>query len=650
MCFWASLISESIAQVGKPSYMANETIYAEPDTRDVTRSDFSPEQNNYRLVLWIAFALGVVTFVVYLRTLHNGFITYDDPDYITNNPLVRRGLAWHGIAQAFKTFDQGNWFPLEWISLMGSSEVFGMNPAAYHLTNLILHIFNVVLLFLLLQQATGKMLRSATVAALFAVFPLNVEAVAWATERKSVLSVFFLLLALAAYGWYVRRPGLGRYLAVAIFFALGLMTKAWLVTFPFALLLIDYWPLQRFAAQEASTVGSCGTPVGFGRLLIEKVPLFGMSFASTIVGIYAARSGDALSISAAHAPFSLRFENALWSYLAYVSKGIWPAKLAIIYPFPQQFYPAWKVTCAGVFLLGVTALVWRARQKRYLIVGWLWYLGVLFPVIGLIQTGTQSMADRWAYISFWGLFVAIVWGLADFAAMCLPRARMAATAGAILVAYACVSYVQTGYWHDSIALYSHALAVTKVNGPIRVNLGTEYARIGRPDLALEEYRQAVVDMPTLGVAHYNLGRALADRQDLIEAEAQYRLAITNTGVPHEIADAYVGLGAIYVQMNLPAKAIEQFSAALSADPNDVYALLDRGMIEFRQGNLDDAGKDFLRSTQIASTPMTWYTLGVVLEAQHNPAAAIHAYESALQLDPSLRDAHARLQELQGKSR
>jgi tetratricopeptide (TPR) repeat protein len=626
--------------------MANETMFAEPYTGQSTPPAISDEQTNYRLVAWIALALGVVTFAVYLRTLHNGFITYDDPDYITNNPLVRQGLTWHGIAQAFKTFDQGNWFPLEWISLMGTSELFGTNPAAYHLTNLILHAFNVVLLFLLLEKATGKAARSATVAALFAVFPLNVEAVAWATERKSVLSVFFLLLALGAYGWYVRRPGFVRYLAILVFFALGLMTKAWLVTFPFALLLVDYWPLHRFGAQEPSAAGDSGTSTGFGRLVIEKIPLFGMSFASTIVGVYAARSGDALSISAAHAPFVLRFENALWSYLAYVLKGVWPAKLAVIYPFPQQFYPAWKITCAGLFLLGVTALVWRARQKRYLIVGWLWYLGVLFPVIGLIQTGTQSMADRWAYISFWGLFVATVWGLADFTRkMSLPRAATAAAASAILAAYACTSYVQTGYWHDSIALYSHALAVTKVNGPIRVNLGTEYSRMERTDLALEEYRQAVVDMPTLGVAHYNLGRALAERQDLIGAESEYRLAIANTGVPHEIADAYVGLGAIYVQMNLTAKAIEEFTLALSADPNDAYALLDRGMLEFRQGDLDAAGKDFLRSTQVAPTPLTWYTLGVILEAERNPTAAIHAYESALQLDPNLRNAQSRLQVL-----
>lgn len=630
--------------------MADETRYAVRN-RAETAPDSLPEQSNYWRILWIAVALGIVTFLVYLRTLHNGFITYDDPDYITNNALVRQGLTWHGIGQAFRTFDQGNWFPLEWISLMGTSQIFGMNPTAYHLTNLVLHICNVILLFLLLQKATGEAARSAIVAALFAVFPLNVEAVAWATERKSVLSVFFLLLALGSYGWYARRPGLGRYGAVVVLFGFGLMTKAWLVTFPFALLLLDYWPLHRFKGASEQLSGRENSVGGFGRLTFEKVPLITMSLATTIVGIYAARAGDALSISTARAPFSLRFENALWSYLSYLFKGVWPAGLAIVYPFPQHSYPVWKITCAGLFLLGVTALAWRAQSRRYLLVGWLWYLGILFPVIGLIQTGTQSIADRWAYISFWGLFVAIVWALGDLVVQRgLPRAMVALTTGAVLLAYACVSYAQTAYWHDDIALYSHALAVTNRNGPVRVNLGNDYARIGRPDLALEQYRLAVSDMPTLGVAHYDLAQALVDQHDLVEAQSEYLLAISDTAVPHEIANAHVGLGAIYLEMNSPEKAIAEFTAALNADANDVYALLDRGMIEFREGNLDGAGEDFLRSTQIAPTPMTWYTLGVILEAQRKPRAAMQAYESALQLDPSLRDAQNRLEALQGKQR
>ena len=598
-----------------------------------------------RQTLWIALALGVATFAIYFRTVHNGFISYDDPDYITNNPLVRQGLTWHGIGQAFRTIDQGNWFPLEWISLMATSRFFGLSPAAYHLTNLFLHAFNVVLVFVLLQKATLKIARSTMVAALFAVFPLNVEAVAWATERKSVLSVFFLLLAIWAYGWYTRRPGFARYLAIVACFALSLMTKAWGVTLPFVLLLLDYWPLQRFGPRDKDFHSSGAVPASFARLVFEKIPLFGMSLATTLVGIYAARAGGAFSTSTARAALSLRFENAVWAYLAYILKGIWPTHLAIIYPFPQHLYPTWEMVCAGAFLAAVTGLVWRARG-RYLIVCWLWYLGVLFPVIGLVQTGTQSMADRWAYISFWGIFVAVVWWLADLATNLRISRRIVSTAAVmVLGAYAFAAYEQAGYWHDSIALYTHALAVTKHNGPVRVNLGIQYEQAGRPDLALQQYGQAVADMPSLGIAHYNLARLLAVRHEVIEATAEYRLAISCSGVPRETADAHVGLGSIYVGMNLPAKAIAEFTEALAAKPDDVYALLDRGMIEFRQGDLESARKDFTSSAQLFPTPMTWYTLGLILESQHNIQAAERAYQAALYMNPNLKDAQEHLRQL-----
>ena len=615
----------------------------EPAATPAAPASLPDAKPTVRLTVWIAVALAVVTFAVYFRTLHNGFISYDDYDYISSNPLVRQGLTWHGIAQAFTTFDQSNWFPMEWISLMATSQFFGLSPAAYHLTNLLLHIMDVILLFLLLQKATGRVARAGIVAALFAVFPLNVEAVAWATERKSVLSVFFLLLALAGYGWYLKRPGVARYAAIAIPFALGLMTKAWLVTFPFALLLLDYWPLYRFGKRGSQDAPEAAPPAIFGELVVEKIPLFFMSFATVFIGIRAARAGDALAISAAHAPLGLRFENALWSYLAYILKGLWPARLAIIYPFPQHLYAARQIVCAAIFIVVVTILVWRARAKRYLLVGWLWYLGVLFPVIGLIQTGTQSMADRWAYISFWGLFAAAVWGLADFAARVhIPRAVTAALAGAVIVAYACVSFVQTRYWFDGLTLYTHALAVTQNNGPVHVNLGVEYERMGRFDLAFQQYSEAVDATPDLGIAHFNLARLLAAQHKFIEAAAEYELAIKNTEVPHEIDEAYVGLGSVYVEMNLPTRAIQDFTTALAANPDDVYALLDRGMIEFRQGDLADARKDFSRSVQIMPTPGTWYVLGTIFEQQGDIPDAIHAYQSALSMNPNLTQARQRL--------
>jgi Tfp pilus assembly protein PilF len=637
--------------------MPNGATYEEiPAQTDLTSAAELPRYPNRHATLWIALALATVTFAVYLPTLHNGFISYDDAGYIYSNPLVQQGLTWHGIRQAFTTFDQANWFPLEWISLMATSQFFGISPFAYHLTNLVLHMANVVLLFLLLQAVTKRTARSVVVAALFAVFPLNVEAVAWATERKSVLSVFFMLLALAAYGWYVRRPNPARFLTVAVLFALGLMTKAWLVTFPFALLLLDYWPLQRFGNEAPPPADRFGPgrfgPDRFGaertfrELVLEKIPLFVMSFAAVAIGVVAARSGEALSISAAHAPFSLRFENALWSCLDYILKGIWPLRLSIIYPYPKHLFPIWMMAASAIFLAAVTAIVWRFRQQKYLLTGWLWYLGVLFPVIGLVQTGVQSMADRWAYISFLGLFVAVVWAVADSAgAVHSSRVALAAASGAILAAYACVSFVQSGYWRDGLTLYTHALQVTKDNGPVSMNLGAEYELIGRPDIAFRLYQQAALDTPSLGVAHYNFARLLDAQHRPMEAIAEYNLAITNTGVSSEIARAHTGLGKIDVDMNLPEKALEEFSAAIAADPSEVYAVIDRGMIEYQQRDLEGARQDFSHATQLLPTPMTWFTLGMVLEKQKDVVGAVQAYEEALRMNPNLTDAQTHLQAL-----
>ena len=625
------------------------TITAPQATPGDSVSAASPRAHSRNLnwsIIGISAGLVALAFAIYLRTLHNGFISYDDYDYITANALVRGGLSWHSIARALTSVDQANWFPMEWISLMGTAQWFGLNPAAFHFTNLILHATNVVLLFLLLHKATGKTWRAATVAALFAVLPLNVEAVAWATERKSVLSVFFLLLSFAAYGWYVRKPGLFRYALIALPFALGLMTKAWLVTFPFTLLLLDCWPLRRFGSSESTDSARGSQQLPFTRLALEKLPLLLMSSASTAVGIYAARAGGALQISTAQTPMGLRAENALWSYVMYIAKGIWPAHLAIIYPFPQHYYTAWQIAMAAGLLLTITGIVWRLRERRYLIVGWLWYLGVLFPVIGLVQTGTQSMADRWAYISFWGLFVATVWLIADWAdSVQLPRPTLAVIAACIIGAYAARSYIQTGYWHDDFTVYTHTIDATKVNGPARVNLGIWYEQRGRPDLALQQDQQAVIDMPSLGIAHYNLARLLAGRNDSIEAIAEYQLAISNTAVPHEIAGARVGLGGLYVRMNLPSKALDEFSAALAANPNDVYALLDRGMIEFRQENLAAARSDFTRATQVLPTAMTWYTLGLIQEREGDYGAAVESYGEALRMNPSLDEAREALGKL-----
>ena len=595
----------------------------------------------------ITLGLITLTFLIYLPTLHNSFVNFDDDFYIYANPHVQQGLTWHGVVWAFTSTEGGNWLPATWLSFMSTASLFGISPFAYHATNLLLHILNVVLLFLMLGKATGQLARSTVVAALFAVFPLNVEAVAWATERKSVLSTAFFFSALFAYGWYTRRPSVGRYLAVVVAFALGLMTKAWFVSFPFALLLLDFWPLARLGTNEQGETNRLSFGAVFTRLVWEKIPLFLMAFADIAIAIWAARKGGAFTIATARAPFTLRFENALWSYFGYIKKALWPTSLAIVYPFPTQLFAIWKVLFAATFLIAISAVVWLCRRHRYLITGWLWFLGVLFPLIGFVQTGPQSMADRWAYLSFLGLFVVAVWGLSDwFATVKIPRAAIAGVTAGVLTAYGAIALVQTTYWRDGFTVFSHAVAVTGVNGPARVNLGAQYEQMGRMDLAMAQYQQAVLDMPTLSTAHYNYARLLDDNNRQPEAIAELNLALENTTEPAELARVHNNLGSIYSRQGHRDEAFSEFSLAIDCDPTNVYALLNRGMSEYNKHDLGSAEQDFYRSVQQQPTPMTWYTLGMIREEEGKPEGAREAYEAALHLKPDLTDAAERLQKLQ----
>jgi len=360
-----------------------------------------------------ALLLMLATLALYQRSLHNGFVNYDDPDYITENAHVRQGLSWSNIRWAFTATDAYNWHPLTWISHMADVQFFGVKAIGHHLDSALLHTLNVLLLFLLLRFATGYVWRSATVAALFAVFPLNVECVAWAAERKSVLCVAFLFFALLAYGWYALRPGVGRYLAVALLFALALMAKPLAITLPAALLLVDYWPLQRFGGHSPDATDAASARAGFLRLVAEKIPLLLLCGGSAFMTVYAQRRGGALA-STELFPLALRIKNAVFSYADYLGKGIWPARLAVFYPYPHGLGLV-KVVGAALILSGITVVCWQLRERRYLLTGWLWYLGTMVPMIGIVQVGRQAMADRYAYVPFVGLFVMVVWLAADFA-------------------------------------------------------------------------------------------------------------------------------------------------------------------------------------------------------------------------------------------
>ncbi len=599
-----------------------------------------------KITLLLALLLILGTLAIYAPSLHNGFVNYDDPAYVTANAHVRQGLSWSNVRWAFTATVEANWHPLTWISHMADVQFFGLSPARHHLTSVLLHAVNVVLLFLLLARSTGYTLRSAVVAALFAVHPLNVESVAWVAERKSVLCTLVFLLTLWAYGWYVRKPGAGRYLSVALLFALGLMAKPMVITLPFLLLLLDYWPLQRLGELKSNeTSASDRTLLS---LFTEKIPLFAMSAASALITVYAQHSGGALGITAA-LPLNLRIRNAVYSYAAYICKGIWPLHLAVFYPHPENSLALWKVLAAIVVLLLITALVWRFRKKNYLPVGWLWYLGTMVPVIGIVQVGRQGMADRYVYIPFIGLFVIAVWLAAEFFALIrLSFSTTVVIALAALSGYAFASYVQIGYWHDSFTLFSHALQVTSDNGIAEDNLGAALMDMGHPDLALPHFEAAVRLVPQLGTAHYNLATVLHRQNQLDAAMHEYELALTYASDATEAAQAHNNLGALLMQRSQPAAAIAEFNAAILANPNEQNSYLGRGAIEYQEHDLDAAFADFSRAAQIAPSPVAYFWLGRTFEDKGDLQSAVRAYEAALQIAPNMNDTRTRLDALRLK--
>ena len=607
------------------------------------REQDSPASSSKTTVA-LALLLILGTVALYAPALHNGFVNYDDPDYVTANRHIRQGLSWNNVAWAFTATVEANWHPLTWISHMADIQLFGLNPAGHHAVSVLLHAINVVLLFFLLNRATGYTLRSAVVAALFAVHPLNVESVAWVAERKSLLCTLFFLLALWSYGWYAARPGVARYLGVAWMFALGLMAKPMIITFPFVLLLLDYWPLQRWNDGEWRSHGSASRTT-FLTLVGEKLPLFALSAASALITIFAQRGAGALGATAA-LPLNLRAKNALYCYLVYLFKGVWPSHLAVFYPHPENLLAWWKVSAAAVVLLSITGVVWRFRGKRYLLTGWFWYLGTMVPVIGIVQVGRQAMADRYAYLPFIGLFVMAVW----LAAELLARTRLSLPAAAILTlavlsSYAAASYIQIGYWRNSYSLFSHALEVTSRNGIAEDNLGAALMDRGRPDLALPHFETAVALVPELSAAHYNLATVLHHYNRLDQAMHEYQLALRYAADPTDAARTHNNLGILLMQRNQAAAAISEFTAAIQANPDEQNSYLGRGSLEYQQHNLDAALADFSRAARIAPLPVAYFWIGRTLEEKGDVQSAVRAYETALQMAPGMTDARMRLDAL-----
>jgi Tfp pilus assembly protein PilF len=582
--------------------------------------------------------------ILYYTTLNSAFLNYDDPAYVTANTHVLKGLSWSNIRWALTATVEANWHPLTWISHMFDVQFFGSNPSGHHIVNVLLHASNVVLLFLVLWKATANILRSAVVAAVFAVHPLNVECVAWIAERKSLLSMLFLLLSFAVYGWYAQKRSIGRYLPLFVLYGIGLAAKPMIVTLPILLLLWDYWPLDRTRSDAEYPADRCS----FTQLVGEKIPLFALSAASTWITLYAQHRGGALG-STDLLPLAWRIKNALYSYLAYVDKGLWPSGLAVFYPHPEGTLPTWKATAAALVVLVMTALTWRYRRNhRYLFVGWLWYLIAMLPMIGIVQVGRQAMADRYAYLPFVGLFLLAVWGCAHlFTVLKLSKLAVGGIAAVVLIGLSSATFLQVRYWDDSFTLFSHAVAVTARNGVAEDNLGTALMQMGRADLAMPHFEAAVEFTPQLSTAHYNLGVLRQQQNQLAAAKYEYELALKYSADPVEIAQAHGNLGFLLMELNHLSGANEEFSAALQVNPDKQNCMVGRGIVEYRQGNLDAAARDLSRAAQLAPSAPADFWLGKVFESKGQAQAAAAAYEAALQLAPGMTEAQQRLNALRG---
>jgi protein O-mannosyl-transferase len=595
----------------------------------------------------LSLALLVLTLASYWPTFSNGFVNYDDDRYLLENPLVSQGLDPHHVVLALRSTAEANWHPLTWIAHMADVQLFGMKAAGHHASSLLLHGLNVILLFLLLDSATGWRWRSALVAALFAAHPLNVECVAWVSERKSLLSTTFLLLAFFAYGWYVKRPGAARYLLIAALFALGLAAKPMVITFPFLLLLVDYWPLRRLSLPEDQPQGSLVRT--FGRLALEKAPLLLLVAASAWITLYTQRQGGAVA-SSAGLPFAYRISNAVYSYLAYLLMGLWPVRLAVFYPHPENSLPLWKPLVAAVLLFSASAWVWLQRERRYLLTGWLWYLGTMVPVIGVVQVGRQALADRYAYLPFLGLFVMVVWGLGELGGKLRWPAAIPASAAAIALAwFAGLTWWQTGFWRDSFTLFGRAVEVTKHNYLAENNLGRAYSESGRADLAFAHFEEAARLRPKFGVARYNLGVGLLARGDFAGAQREFEAAAQYAGDSLELAKTRHNLGIALYEQNRLEPAKKEISAALAITPGKENSLLALGMIDFRLGDYPAAAEDFEKAYSAHPSPQALFWTGRTREAQGNLRGAAAAYQDALRLSPTFREAKERLDALGGKS-
>jgi protein O-mannosyl-transferase len=596
----------------------------------------SPEKQTFVLSLLLV----VFTLVLYNPVNHFSFINYDDNHYVSENVHVRGGITWSTIRWALTSMDEANWHPLTWMSHALDVQLFHLNPAGHHLTSVGLHAVNVVLLFLLLAYSTKRAGPSFFVAALFALHPLNVESVAWIAERKNVLSTMFLFLTLGAYGWYVLKPGWKRYCAVAGLLICGLASKPMLVTAPFMLLLLDYWPLRRIRGwtEPAGTLSVEQSPAS--RLALEKLPLVLLAGASCVITILAQRAVGA--VGASPFPPGARLENGIYSYAMYLWKAVWPAGLTLFYPYSGHSLPLWEVSAAALILITISTVVVKLRSRGYLVAGWLWFLGTLVPVI---QVGNQAMADRYAYIPLIGVFVMVAWAFADWAAgKVLGTGWRIVPAVCVLLALSAATYRQIGYWQDSLSVWTHALKVTQHNFVAEDNMGVALVQLNRVDEAYPFFVRAGKDEPNDPVARLNIGAYLHQHGQLAAAISQYELALRLGADPGMLATTYSNLGSAYSTLGDYTKARVNFEQALRLNPNQAGACQGLALLAQKQGNLEEAIRYFARSAELQPSGQGYLQLARALAQANHGVEARAAYEQALRLAPDLMTAQQAAQE------
>jgi Tfp pilus assembly protein PilF len=557
----------------------------------------SKDASSTGTVIAICLAITTLIWIVFGQTLDHPFVQYDDQNYVYENSEITPGLTGHGLVTAFFGLQARNWHPLTTISHMLDCQFFGLNPAGHHFTSVLFHTLAALLLFTVLRAMTGALWRSAFVAAVFAIHPLRVESVAWVAERKDVLSAVFFMLTLGAYLHYTRQPSVRRYLLVALFFAFGLMAKPMLVTLPLLLFLLDYWPLGRHPTDR----------LGWWRSIAEKIPLLFLSMLSAMATLVAQRTTVNYS---AQLPVTWRVGNALLSYAAYLGQMIWPTRLAVFYPSAVDHLSPSRVALAILVLAGITAVTFLWRKKHpYLLVGWLWYIVALFPVIGLVQVGMQGRADRYTYLPQIGLYVALTWVFAEGALR--PNRRRLLFAGAaagIIGMLTLQARIQTSYWSSTESLWNHAIAVTTDNDVAHYNVAALLLSRGEVDEAISHYESALrirADNQethyhlSLALLHTSLGNALVRKGRLDEAVAQYRAAVA---LRDDFADAHSNLASLLARKGETAEAIAHYEKALAIPPEDAPAHIRLAKVLIQSGRTDEALLHLRRALQLTADP------------------------------------------------